>query len=513
MISHLKAVILQYFKRLFLPFIFLSGIVIRLLLPLKEGITQPFRTGGLFLEFARQIQNNGYRLPERIPFYTEGGIPFAYPPLPFYLEAFLIDHIPISEYIIGNLLPPIISILALFCFYRFVQELDLDKKTKQASLLAYAMMPVSFLEHIESAGLAEAFGSLALICFAFALARTCKKRTAGRYIFAGIMWAFCILCSPGSIYASILIVFIYVCLIFAREKNSTILQKTVSLVSCGAIAIALSSPYWLTVILNHGLDVFTGSFASQHGNFLLETVEKIAYFQVSRGNVYFLWDVMIFSGIMWAWSKRHYGLLAWFFIFFSIPRESIWLVALPASILAGMGMALVFGRLVTRKHFAQFSRTLFWAVFYLYVFLYPFWMIKIFNNAYQKGYWPAAIAGMQWADDNMPIDSKMIVLSNDQAREWVPHVSRRTVLNVHQGAEWEPDTYQNIIALNRELDNCHEFKCLEEILAKQTDSDNIYLLIDTARYRHYESIHCDERIVFNLLMQNDSIVIGQIISQ
>ena len=47
-------------------------------------------SGGLFLAFAGAIADNGYILPATLANYTDGGIPFAYPPLSFLLEAVLV---------------------------------------------------------------------------------------------------------------------------------------------------------------------------------------------------------------------------------------------------------------------------------------------------------------------------------------------------------------------------------------------------------------------------------------
>ena len=54
-----------------------------------DFVHEPFRLGGLFVEFSEQIAQNGFRFPVTIPYYSEGGIPFAYPPLGFYLAGLL----------------------------------------------------------------------------------------------------------------------------------------------------------------------------------------------------------------------------------------------------------------------------------------------------------------------------------------------------------------------------------------------------------------------------------------
>jgi len=54
-------------------------------------LTHPYPAfgAGLFLQIATEIARHNYHLPATIPYYTASGIPFAYPPLGFYLVAVL----------------------------------------------------------------------------------------------------------------------------------------------------------------------------------------------------------------------------------------------------------------------------------------------------------------------------------------------------------------------------------------------------------------------------------------
>src|SRR4030095_15440901 len=94
--------------------ILLTGVVIRCThLFLIDLVHEPFRLGGLFVAFADEIAARNFRLPINIPYYSAGGIPFAYPPLGFYFEAILLKLFPKQIFAIANLLPPFVSILAL----------------------------------------------------------------------------------------------------------------------------------------------------------------------------------------------------------------------------------------------------------------------------------------------------------------------------------------------------------------------------------------------------------------
>jgi hypothetical protein len=77
---------------------------------------QPFRLGGLFYEFSRQIASHNFSFPTQIPYYSAGGIPFAYPPLSFYIQALVLRWWDPALFWSVNLLPPLITLLTLPAF-------------------------------------------------------------------------------------------------------------------------------------------------------------------------------------------------------------------------------------------------------------------------------------------------------------------------------------------------------------------------------------------------------------
>ena len=81
----------------------------------------PSYATALFPHMAEVLIENGYRRPETVPFYTEGGIPFAYPPLMFYVMAVLID-LGIDPYQLIRLLPGIAITLALIPYFYLARE-------------------------------------------------------------------------------------------------------------------------------------------------------------------------------------------------------------------------------------------------------------------------------------------------------------------------------------------------------------------------------------------------------
>ena len=214
------------------------GTVIRLLPLAFVGVATPFHLGGLFVEFSQQIVAHGYRLPSRIPFYTDGGIPFAYPPLPFYLEAFLLHVCSFPKFAVVNLLPPLLAVAALLSFHALTRQLSFDIPARLFALWAYATMPAAFQQQVQGGGLAESAGSLGLIWFAGSLVRARTLGTARSYVRAGAFWAITVLASPGSAYASV-----PTAVILASLQSKDRARRAGLLALAAATATVLTAPY------------------------------------------------------------------------------------------------------------------------------------------------------------------------------------------------------------------------------------------------------------------------------
>jgi len=91
---------------LLVPFATVLGLLLRLALPLSSSF--PLNDGGLFYAMIRDLQTNGYALPV-FSSYNSAQIPFAYPPLAFYITGLLADltNIPLLDML--RLLPAIVQ--------------------------------------------------------------------------------------------------------------------------------------------------------------------------------------------------------------------------------------------------------------------------------------------------------------------------------------------------------------------------------------------------------------------
>jgi len=98
---------------LFLFTALLFGTVVRFMPVVSNGF--PLNDGGMFYTMIRDLQANHYILPQ-FTSYNFTDIPFAYPPLGFYIAASLSDllHVPVLQVLLW--LPALVNTLSILAF-------------------------------------------------------------------------------------------------------------------------------------------------------------------------------------------------------------------------------------------------------------------------------------------------------------------------------------------------------------------------------------------------------------
>ncbi|MFC6737073.1 hypothetical protein ACFQEQ_12595, partial [Halolamina salina] len=81
----------------------------------------PAYGAGLYLRIADAIAANGYAPPARIAGYTAEGVPFAYPPLQFYVLAVLLD-LGADPVALARVLPSVGVLAALVPVYLLARD-------------------------------------------------------------------------------------------------------------------------------------------------------------------------------------------------------------------------------------------------------------------------------------------------------------------------------------------------------------------------------------------------------
>lgn len=442
------------------------GVCLRLIHLLFINIHSPFYFGGLYYEFALQIAQHDFALPSSVPYYTDGGLPYAYPPLAFYLEAVLISSKLVSKFVLVNLLPPLLATLSVSSFYVLLRCLSLSSSVQKVALAAYALMPLAIDDFIEAAGLAESLGIVIFIWFLIALTQLHERRNWLSAIVGGIAFAGCVLAAPGTAYALVPTVGLFCLVVLFSTRRDAFLHYFVKIAVMLLLGLILTLPFFITVISNHGIEVFTSSFGRQHN---LHPIVQVMWHLSKLGTVdsYLPWGWMLvtFLGLIHVFlaRRRGYRLLGiWFFTLYLIPREGFWLSTIPLAIIIGLVIVEVIFPVLRRRGRRLNQRWVVAASLALVIFIGVDLGLVLANKiADPDARIPdPTFDAFAWLQSNTPPDAKILISHDPNTVEWLPQIARRTVVNTIWGAEWRPDILDSTTKLDEELEVCEDNGCV-----------------------------------------------------
>ena len=215
--------------------------------------------GGFYAAIMEQILRADFGLPARLPEYTPGGIPFAYPPLGYYVGAAAQATLGVSaaEYI--RLVPGVLTLVSVVpTYYAFREILESQRGSRFATTLLF-VSPMFFNGKISGMGTIRSWGYLFAITGLFLALPVFKRRVTRRWILAGVMFGLTVLSHPKfglfmgvSVFAAWL----------GYDRSGRGFAAGAGIAGIGAL---VASPWAGMVIANHGIDVFLRTSGSWGG--------------------------------------------------------------------------------------------------------------------------------------------------------------------------------------------------------------------------------------------------------
>jgi hypothetical protein len=455
----------------------LLGGLVRLLPVIMAGF--PVNDGGMFLVMTEELKANHYLLPA-FTGYNQAGIPFAYPPLGFYLTAWLSGILHVSTLEVVRWSPPILSTLSLLPFFMLARE-TLDSRV-QAGLatLLYALAPVSFGWGIMGGGITRAYGLVFLyltIAFANRLYALPGLKLALAVAASG---ALAVLSHPetGLQAASACILLL---LFRARSRKSLVWAAGVA---CGVLVFTL--PWWGTILATHGLAPFQSAMGTSNDG--TNPLVQLVTLQIDgNSNFYNLTIGLGLIGLVVCLVSRAYLLPLWFLLPFVVdPRSAAGISLIPLAMLAAIGfdrvLAPAFLALKERQGYwvnDQFTLRILFAIA-----LYLFFGSAIFGLQLAG----ASLAEsdretMAWIASNIEPGADFLLLTGeeysmkDPFQEWFPALTSQHSHTTLQGTEWTLGRnffpfYGELVSLQ----HCTNVSCLES-WGQRTGIDHNYLVI------------------------------------
>ncbi len=420
----------------------------------------PLVDGGLFYKMILDLQANHYLLPDYTT-YNLLQIPYAYPPLAFYLTGLVnnLTHLPLLELICWQ--PVVANLLVLPIIYLFARQLLRSSPSAALVTFLYAMTPYAYWWQITGGGLTRSLGGLFGFMTVYCALRMFQEKR--------VIWL------AGTLAAGVLVVLSHpewalqavlaTALIGLRWGRSRTGLRHAMLVLLGVII--LTAPWWLTVIMQHGAGIFL--YASQSTNNRLFFWTPLLNLSFTAEYVDFL-SVFAVIGIFMAFARREYFLPVWVLAaLFADPRGGVPFALLPLSILS----AGVITHMVAPYFLQQRKREMdeWWRALELPVgkaffgFLAIFCLANAYNVSVTLSYHTLTMPEQQalaWVVNETDPGANFLVLSgqtnplHSPLLEWFPALTGRHNLTTVQGREWLPGSqhYQAYIQLFSQAQNC-----------------------------------------------------------
>ncbi len=440
----------------------IAGLAVLLRLSYFTDSPLPINDGGLFYAYASTILDNNLSFPPTVDF-NGLSLPFAYPPLSFWLAALISSLFELDLLTVVRYFPFVVHLVFLTLYIPFLRSLHLPWS---AVILASTIL---FLSHrsyeflIMGGGMSRATGAAFALAAFIEATKIVSRSTFYGLIATSAFSALSILSHPEWGIVSALGVTLIVLL------NGKQLDRNIKhLFLIGAMTALLVAPWIIWVFYHHGPAPFLNA-SETSGWGVLQTLHAILSMNI------FLWYLGFFCVIgLWESLKKREYLWVTFTLLLALvtPRHFSTAAVISNSVLAAVGIAHIWQ--LCNKNEAEGmrrfgSRIRLFSVVREINFL---WLVTLVagytltasylthtllsnythtlssnythtlsSNATMETLSHEAYDAMTWIRDNVGAEERFVVVSPDpwfidEVNEWFPVLAGAISLTTVQGTEW-----------------------------------------------------------------------------
>ena len=452
----------------------------------------PLNDGGLFYQMAREIQQAHFALPT-VTAYNQANIPFAYPPLGFYLVAALDQLTPVSLMQWFRFIPLATASLMLVAFFALARDVLRARLVVAVAVFAFALVPRSFIWLLMGGGVARSLGLLLAI---FALHQVYRMYTTGRWWYAGTSMVCAALTVLSHLQTGSFLAFSALLFFAAYGLHR---RGVLTSVAVAVGTLVLTAPWWGLVLARHGMEPFlaanaTGGSIFSDAALRSYLIDSALSLRTTSEPLFPLIATLAFLGILASVTTRRFLLPAWWLAIILLDARAFpTFSTVPVALLAGVGLTDVLLPVVMRplrggtwgtddasadeEHLldgvspARLMRS--WAPVLLGAFL---WytttgaLMRAGETTILTALSPDERAAMQWARDQTKAESRFLVVSGeawavDKTSEWFHVLADRVSVATPQGYEWvSGGVFAKRVEEHDEVQGCAyaESACLHE---------------------------------------------------
>ncbi|MGE5775352.1 MAG: ArnT family glycosyltransferase [Chloroflexota bacterium] len=441
----------------------------------------PINDGGMFAVMVDDLKNSHYLLPA-FTTYNHLSIPYAYPPLGFYLGRIAADLFGLSAVQVLRWVPAFFASLSIPAFYLLAARLLKNKYYAAISTLFFAMMPRALSWFVMGGGLTRSPGQFFMLLTLATVIRIYEENRRRDIFLAGILGGLAVLSHPeAAVHTFVSAVFLW--LMLSRKKIAFI-----NSVFVGMVVLVVTAPWWVTVIRYHGIGPLLNG--AQTGQKLL-AVFHLVFFVFTEEPYATVIAVLGLIGIAFCLLRRDYLLPLWMAIpFFVEGRSAAGPAAIPLAMLAAVGLVDVVWAAMhawVGKDHAEQPQYISSVERNITIYL----LIYLLFSTYEFGLglssatlYPPDQEAMLWVRENTPAETRFLVLTGttqvscDSVLEWFPALTGRQSLYTVQGTEWtEGKNFTNYVLSTYGVQEClssGDGSCLDSAIDRSR-YDYIYL--------------------------------------
>ena len=310
-----------------LGFVLIFGTLVRI--GMLFGIDFPLNDGGMFMQAIVDLQHAHYALPEVIH-YNGLSLPYAYPPLGFYVAGLLADitHAEPFHHPPGR--PGDLQRSDARRLHAAGQQLPASARHRRGRLARVRLVPRSHNWEIMGGGLTRSIGFFFAVLAIWQAYLLFTQRTRSTLILTTV---FAALACLSHLEMAWFVAFSSVLLFLAYGRTRAALRDSL-IVSVGVLA--LTSPWWGAVIAQHGVQPFinAGHTGSHSAVVILALLLTLNWGQEP---LFPIFGAMALIGILSCVVRRRYFLPLWVIVGLVLdPRKFETEAMVPMSMLVGI---------------------------------------------------------------------------------------------------------------------------------------------------------------------------------
>ena len=426
-------------------------------------VQSPVHLGGLFGVASEEVLAHGGSLPSRLPHYTAGGIPFAYPPLSFYVAAGLMVLFNISYESLAIWLPGIYAVVTPVPLFFLARELTGSDRIAGVACVIFIASSVVQTSVFSGATIVYTTALLAAVTGVYSALRYFKDHSKVAFGIALSGWII-VLASHPTKSAWVALSYIFLWAWYDRSLKGLYSGAVIA-----AIGFIITAPWWGTVIARHGPEVFLQASMTHGGLFPLKF--EFTY-----------WDQMLSSywlqmagilGVFVLVITRRAGVIVWYI--FTVAAIPIVGFSSLISVIAGTGIVYgaialtsvsvyLYGKVCeiyqcSRQITVRRNTVTTVIILLLMVVVAIGASANIEKTTANQPIETSDKVGMQWVSEHTPPESRFI-LAGSQEYDWFPLYANRTVVANPFGAEWTDGGQARQKRMRDKLLSCPDLECV-----------------------------------------------------